>query len=270
MPWPGPRTGAPSPWVTAADRTGLALCGAPHRRGAVRGLPFASRTLPATWSKPTLTAMAPSAGKTSSPSTPPTRRTGLNWPPTGHDWLAAPDEDGVSILGSLRSADEPAMLARMDAVYSWLMTRFWCRIPATTRSRSPWRPRPRPGSGCSVAHPGGRPTLAAPVRRQPVRTAGHSTTSPSPGTSADACILSWTGCDAVSADRPVRGAAQSQPVGDGQLRAEHHPTTGTVHDLSRTFNMKWLPRCGRQLHGVREHPRGHGRHDRRDGRGRDR
>ena len=164
---------------------------------------------------------------------------------TNYDWLATPDEDGVSILGSLRSADEPAMLARMDAVYSFLMTRFPVpdsRYHSVKIALAVFGPgRAAAGAPHTLAVDS---TLAAPILEDSLYAAQDDSTTltltATPG--PDARILSWTGCDAVSADLgqcvvPLN-RSQSVMVNFGRNTTQ---LTGTVHDLSRTLNIVGFP-----------------------------
>ncbi len=137
------------------------------------------------------------------------------------------------------------MLARMDAVYSWLMTRFPVpdsRYHSVKISLAVFGPgRAAAGAPHSLAVDS---TLAAPVYEDSLYAPQDDSTTltltaiPGP----DARILSWTGCDAVSADLgqcvvPLN-RSQSVMVNFGRNTTQ---LTGTVHDLSRTFNIVGFP-----------------------------
>jgi hypothetical protein len=160
---------------------------------------------------------------------------------TSYDWLSALDSEGHSIIGSLLAGNEAQMLAGMDETYTWLMTRFPSpdsRYGSVRLSLSLFGP----GSASSDA-----PytlsvdsTLAQPVYEDHIYFSQNEATlvdftaiAPS-----GAEILSWTGCDTVSADLSrctvSMGRSRSVVANFGSATASLH---GMLHDLSRTENV---------------------------------
>lgn len=164
---------------------------------------------------------------------------------TDYAWLSAQDDKGHSILGSLLAGQESLMLARMDAVYSYLMTRF--PVP-DSRYHSVKLALAVFGPGRAVASAPHTlavdSTTAEPVYEDhlyaPQSESAAVTLTATPA--AGARILSWSGCDAVSANLsqctvPLN-RSQSVVVNFGRITTQ---LAGTVHDLSRTFNIVGFP-----------------------------
>jgi hypothetical protein len=159
---------------------------------------------------------------------------------TSYDWLAAADAEGNSIIASLLAGNEAQMLACMDETYTWLMTRFPApdsRYNSVKLSLSVFGP----GSASSGApsNLSVDATLETPVYEDyiylPRNESTQVTFTAVAGTGAN--ILSWSGCDTVTADLGQCTVAldRSRSV-VANFGSDTAILKGTVHDLSRTTN----------------------------------
>jgi len=158
-----------------------------------------------------------------------------------YNWLTTADDAGQTILASLRAGETDAMLAQLDETFSWLMTRF--PVP-DSRYHSVKIKLAVFGSGSATS---GAPhnlsvnsTLAEPVYEDhiflPEDASEQITFTAAP--TAETQILSWTGCETVSADlsQCTVPLSKNQSVvvtfgwRETQLKAP-------VHDLSRAYNI---------------------------------
>jgi hypothetical protein len=122
---------------------------------------------------------------------------------TSYDWISTVNEEGYSILGSLLAGDETQMLSCMDDTYSYLMTRFPVpdsRYQSVKITLSVFGA----GSANSIApySLAVDSTLAEPVFEDQVYLPADesSLVTFTAAEAPDSQILSWSGCETVSAD----------------------------------------------------------------------
>ncbi|MCI5163220.1 MAG: hypothetical protein D3917_14615, partial [Candidatus Electrothrix sp. AX5] len=158
-----------------------------------------------------------------------------------YNWLTTANDEGQTILASLQTGKTEAVLAQLDATFSWLMTRF--SVP-DSRYRSVKVKLSVFGSGSAAS---GAPhnlsvdsTLAEPIYEDhiflPENASEQITFTAVP--TAETQILSWTGCETVSADLsqctvPLN-KSQSVVVNFGWIETQ---LKAPVHDLSRAYNI---------------------------------
>ncbi|MCI5195029.1 MAG: fibronectin type III domain-containing protein [Candidatus Electrothrix sp. AW5] len=158
-----------------------------------------------------------------------------------YTWLTTADDEGQTILASLQAGKKDSVLAQLDATFSWLMTRF--PVP-DSRYHSVKIKLAVFGSGSAAS---GAPhnlsvnsTLAEPVYEDhiflPQNASEQITFTAAP--TAETQILSWTGCETVSADLsqcmvPLN-KSQSVVVNFGRTETQ---LKAPVHDLSRAYNI---------------------------------
>jgi hypothetical protein len=158
-----------------------------------------------------------------------------------YDWLSTANDAGQTILASLRAGETEAVLSQLDSTFSWLMTRF--PVP-DSRYHSIKVTLAVFGSGRASS---GAPhnllvdsTSTAPVYEDNIFLAGneneHITFTAAAGDNAK--ILSWSGCETVSADlkQCTVPLNKSQSVVANFGRTET-VLKGIVHDLSRASNI---------------------------------
>ncbi|RWX45676.1 hypothetical protein H206_01437 [Candidatus Electrothrix aarhusensis] len=158
-----------------------------------------------------------------------------------YNWLTTANDEGQTILASLQAGATEAVLAQLDATFSWLMTRF---PVSDSRYHSVKIELAVFGSGSAAS---GAPhnlsvnsTLAEPVYEDhiflPENASEQITFTAVP--TAETQILSWTGCETVSADLsqctvPLN-KSQSVVVNFGWIETQ---LKAPVHDLSRAYNI---------------------------------
>ena len=159
---------------------------------------------------------------------------------TSYDWLSTVNEEGYSILASLLAGDETQMLSCMDDTYSYLMTRF--PVP-DSRYHSVKITLSVFGAGSATSNApyslAVDSTLTEPLLEDhiylPVDESSLVTFTAA--AAPDSQILSWSGCETVSADLsqctvPLN-KSQSVVINFGQTDTL---LTGELHDLRNTNN----------------------------------
>jgi uncharacterized protein (TIGR02145 family) len=159
---------------------------------------------------------------------------------TSYDWLSNVDDGGNSIISALLAGNEAQMLACMDETYTWLMTRFPApdsRYNSVKLSLSVFGP----GSASSGApsNLSVDATLETPLYEDHIYLPRNESTQVTftAVAGAGANILSWSGCDTVTADLGQCTVAldRSRSV-VANFGNDTTTLKGTVHDLSRTTN----------------------------------
>lgn len=159
---------------------------------------------------------------------------------TSYDWLSSPNAEGYSILASLLGGDEGQMLTCMDDTYSYLMTRF--PVP-DSRYHSVKVTLSVFGAGSAASNAPADlavdSTLAEPIPEDYMYLPSDDTSQITFTASADpdSHILSWSGCDSVSADlsQCTVSLKKSQSVVINFGRTDTQ-LGGVVHDLTNTSN----------------------------------
>ncbi len=159
---------------------------------------------------------------------------------TSYDWLTTPDENGKTVIASLLAGDEKQMLTCMDELYSYLMTRFPVpdsRYHSVKVSLSVF------GEGSATSDAPANltvdSTLAEPVFEDHafLPKDENSKVTFAATTATGTQVLSWSGCNIVSADLsectvPLN-KSQSVVVNFGKTATV---LNGVVHNLTRTTN----------------------------------
>lgn len=170
----------------------------------------------------------------------PADQTHLDSLKTSYDWLTTEDEEGNTILASILAGDEEQMLACMDETYSYLMTRS--AVP-DSRYDSIKITLSAFGQGSASADEPANlavdSTAAEPVYEDHVYLPQNDT-DPVNFTAiagTDSQILSWTGCDTISADLSQCSVAMTKShnvvVNFGRTTTQ---LKGVLHDLTNTTN----------------------------------
>lgn len=159
---------------------------------------------------------------------------------TSYDWLSTADEEGHSILASLLAGEEAQMLSCMDDIYSYLMTLF--PVP-DSRYHSVKVTLSVFGEGSATSNAPADltvdSTLAEPVYEDYVYLPydESSQVTFTAAVAPDSQILSWSGCETVSADlsQCIVSLKKSQSVVINFGRTDVQ-LAGVVHNLSGTSN----------------------------------
>ncbi|MCI5189377.1 MAG: DUF1566 domain-containing protein, partial [Candidatus Electrothrix sp. AS4_5] len=158
-----------------------------------------------------------------------------------YTWLTKANDAGQTILASLQAGEKDAVLAQLDATFSWLMTRFPVpdsRYKSVKLSLAVFGSGSITSSNPLVKSIGS--TLVEPVQEQQYYLAENAfdtvtlTASPAEGYQ----VLGWSGCEAVSADLSqctvTMDKSHSVEANFGSTETQF---TGMVHDLSNTYNI---------------------------------